>query len=111
MVEAVEDPSKEGMHFEENSTLAQLIKLRIAIEKPGRDKLVEYAHDEGRKDGEKDVVKGQSPRFENDFSRERILEGKLSIRQHSKSAERFVTYPELRHIQRDVLVEGIEYSL
>ncbi len=79
MVEAVQNPCKEGMHFEENTALAELVELRIAIKEPGRYELVKYAHDEWGKDCEKNIVQGQRPGFKYDLPRERVLERELSI--------------------------------
>lgn len=73
MVEAVEDPREEGMHFEEHTLLAKLIQLWISVKKASRDELVENSHDKRGEDGEEDVIKGQCPRFEDDFARERVL--------------------------------------
>ena len=77
MVEAIEDPGEEGVHFEEHAFLAEAIELRVAVEEPGGDELVEDSHYDGGKDGEEDVVKGESPGFEDYFAREGVLEGIL----------------------------------
>lgn len=49
------------MHFEEDALLAELVQLRIAVEKSGGDELVEDAHDEWGKNCEKDVVERKGP--------------------------------------------------
>ena len=77
MVEAIEDPGEKGVHFEEDTLLAELVELRVAVEKASGDELVEDAEDEGGKDGEEDVVEGEGPGFENYFAGERVLKGIL----------------------------------
>lgn len=83
MIEAVQDPGEEGMHLEEDSLLAQSIELRIAIEEAGVDELIEDAHGKGREDGEEDVVKGEGPRFVDDFAGKGVLKRILSSRHES----------------------------
>ena len=61
------------MHLEENAFLAKLVELRIAVEKAGRDELVENAYHKGWKDCEEYIVEGERPRLEYDFARESIL--------------------------------------
>ena len=56
MVEAVGYPEEEGVHFEEDAFLAELVKLRVAVEEASRNKLIEDTHGKGGKDGEEDVV-------------------------------------------------------
>ena len=70
VVEAVEDPGEEGVHFEEHSSLAKLVKLGVAVEEARRNELVENTHDEGREDGEEDIVERQGPGFEDDLAGE-----------------------------------------
>ena len=77
VVEAVADPGEEGVHAEEGALLAEAVELRVAIEEAGGDKLVEDAHDQGRKDGEEDIVEGEGPGFVDDFAGEGVLEGIL----------------------------------
>lgn len=87
------------MHLEEDALLAELVELRVAVEEAGGDKLVEDAHDEGRKDGEKDVVERESPGFEDDLTRKGVLERVLI--QGSAIGDGICkrnTYPELGHI-------------
>ena len=77
VVEAICDPGPEGMHLEEDALLAESIELRIAVEEAGGDELVEDAHDKRRENGEEDVIEGKSPGFEDDLTREGVLEGVL----------------------------------
>ena len=77
VVEAVEDPGEERVHFEKDTLLAELIELRVAVEEAGRDELIEDAEDEGGKDGEENVVEGESPGLEDDFAGEGVLKGVL----------------------------------
>jgi hypothetical protein len=79
VVEAIENPTEEGVHFEEDAFLAQLVKLGITIEKAGGDELVENSHRHGWCDSEQHIVKGQSPGFEDDLSGEGILERILEM--------------------------------
>jgi len=79
VIEAVEDPRPERMHLEENTLLAKLIKLRIAVKQSGRDELVEDADYKWWKDGEEYVIEGQRPGFEDDLSREAVLERILRV--------------------------------
>lgn len=74
MVKAVRDPSPEGVHLEEDALLAELVELRVAVEQAGGDELIKDTHDEGRKDGEEDVVEGKGPGFEDDLARKGVLE-------------------------------------
>lgn len=57
--------------------MAEGVELRVAVEQTGGDELVEDAEDEGRKDGEEDVVEGERPGFVDDFSGEDVFEGVL----------------------------------
>lgn len=56
VVETVGDPRPERVHPEEDALLAELIKLRVAVEKASRNELIEDAHDQGRENGEEDVI-------------------------------------------------------
>ena len=56
MVEAVGYPEEEGVHFEEDAFLAELVELRVAVEEASRNELVEDAHGKWGKDGEENVV-------------------------------------------------------
>ena len=77
VVEAVGNPGNEGVHAEEDAALAKLVELWVAVEEAGGDELVIDAHDERGKDGEEDVVEGESPGFKDDFAGECVLEGIL----------------------------------
>ena len=57
VIEGVADPIEEGDWGEEIVLLAQLVELGIAVEHPSRHELIKDANDEGREDGEDDVVK------------------------------------------------------
>ena len=67
------------MHFEESALLAELVELGIAVEKAGRDELVEDAHDERGKDGEEDIVEGERPGFVDDLTGKAVLERVLDL--------------------------------
>lgn len=58
MIETVEDPRPERMHLEENTFLAELIKLGVAVEQSGRNELVEDANHKWWEDCEKHIVEG-----------------------------------------------------
>ena len=83
-----------------------MIELRIPIENPSRNELVEDPDHQRRKDGEKDVIERQRPRFVCDLSGKVVEEGELNIQlvkgypQQPTNAD-----PELCHIQDDVLIE------
>ncbi len=77
VIEAVENPGEKGVHLEEDTFLAELVELGVAVEEAGGDELVEDAHDERGKDGEKDVVKGEGPGFKDDLAGKGILKGIL----------------------------------
>lgn len=61
MVEAVNEPGPEAALLEEDSLLAELIELWVAIQETSADELIEDSHDERREDGEEDVVEGERP--------------------------------------------------
>lgn len=75
------------MHFEEDAFLTELVQLWITIQQTGADKLVKYAEDEWREDGEEDVVKGEGPRLKDGLAGEGVLEGVLG----GVSCEAYVT--------------------
>lgn len=110
MVEPIKDPGPKRMHLEEDTFLSELVQLRVTIEQASRNELVENPYHNGWEDGKEYVVKGQGPRFENDFARKCILErilyanGQLDGRFNPRGCR----YPKLCHIQRDILVEGVE---
>jgi hypothetical protein len=61
--------------FEEDSFLAELVELGIAIQEPGGDELIENSQDKGWHGGEDDVEERQSPGFVDDLAGEGVLEG------------------------------------
>lgn len=56
MIKRIRDPLPERGLGKECITLTKLIQLRIPVEYPRRDELVEDADDEGRQDGEHNVI-------------------------------------------------------
>jgi hypothetical protein len=56
MVQCVNDPEPESGLCEERVLLTQDIELRVPIQDPGRDELIEDTDDERREDGENNVV-------------------------------------------------------
>lgn len=68
------------MHLEENALLTKLVELWIAVQQAGGDELIKYPHDEGRKDGEEDIIERKSPGFEDYLTGKGILEGVLVMR-------------------------------
>lgn len=79
MVEAVQDPGPERVHFEEDSLLTELVQLWVAVEEPSGDELVENAHGQGGKESKEDIVEREGPRFEDDLARKGVLKRVLSI--------------------------------
>ena len=79
MVEAVENPGEEGVHLEEDTFLAELVELGVAVKEAGGDELVEDAQDKGGEDGEENVVEGERPGFENDLAGKGVLKGILLL--------------------------------
>lgn len=61
MIQSVADPQPERGSGEEGVLLTEHIELGIPVQNTSRDELVEDADDEGRKNGENDVVHGQGP--------------------------------------------------
>ena len=57
--------------------LAQLVQLRIPVEHPRGDELVENAEDKRRQHRKDDVVKREGPTLLEDLPRERVREGEL----------------------------------
>jgi hypothetical protein len=111
MVEAVSNPGPKGVHFEENAFLAKLVELGVAIKEAGGDELVEDSHGDRGEEGEDDVVEGEGPGFEDYFPGEGVLEGVLGLIRNMFRAWRTsmsATYPELCHIQRNILIERIQ---
>jgi len=69
--------------------------------------LVEDADDERWKDGENDVVQGKSPGLIDDLAGEVVEEGVLRTGLVVIQLLPDQTYPELCHVQDNILVEGI----
>lgn len=74
--------------------------------------MIENTQSQRWKHGIEDVVEGKCPGFVNDLSGENVLEGKLKQKEDSVSkatftsrSQRAETYPELRQVQSNVLVE------
>ena len=61
MVETIRNPRPEAVHLKEHAFLTELVKLRISVEKSGRDELVGYTHGERGEESEKDVIERKSP--------------------------------------------------
>lgn len=96
------------MHFEKDALLTELVELWVAVEETSGDKLVEDAHGQWGEESKEDIVKREGPRFINDLARKGVLKGILG-RQVSTCGNGCMlqTYPELRHIQRDVFVKRV----
>ena len=58
MVETVENPGEEGVHFEEYAFLAEPVELRVSIQEAGGDELVEDTHNKRWEHSEEDIVEG-----------------------------------------------------
>lgn len=74
MIEAVRDPGEEGVHLEEDTTLRELVELRVAVQEAGGDKLIKDAEDERWEDCKEDIVEREGPGLGNDLAREGVLE-------------------------------------
>lgn len=61
----------------ESVLLAKLVQLRVSIQHTSADKLIKYTEDDGREDGEQDVVKGEGPALLEHLAGERVLKGEL----------------------------------
>lgn len=72
--------------------------------------MVADAHGDGGKGGEKDVVEGKCPGFEDDLAGEGILEGVLldCVRVFQVGCRGRSTYPKLCHEQGNIFVEGVK---
>lgn len=77
VVDGVDNPFAEDADLEEGVALAEVVELRVAVQKAGRDELVEDTEGEGRKNGVEDVVERKSPGLVDNFTREDVLEGVL----------------------------------
>ena len=69
--------------------------------------MVEDADNERRKDGENDVVQRESPGLVDDLAGEVVEEGELRPELAVIQLLPGQTYPELCHVQDNILVEGI----
>ena len=108
MVERIADPKPEGRLRKELVPLPELVQLRVAIQESRGDELIEDTDDEGREDGEDDVVQRERPGLVGDLTGEVVEEGILQlVLDRCQRVLRKKTYPELRHVQHDVLVEGV----
>ncbi len=74
VIEPIEDPGPERMHFEKHTFLSKLVELWVAIEKASGNELVKDSYHKGWEDGKEHVVERQRPRFEDNFTREGVLE-------------------------------------
>lgn len=68
MVKSVEEPHPKRGLSEESVLLAKRIQLRVSVQYPRRDELVEDTDDEGREYSEYDVVQREGPGFVGDLS-------------------------------------------
>jgi hypothetical protein len=73
----VRHPLPEDGAREERVLLAEHVELRISVENPRGDELIEDADDERREHGEDDVVERQRPGLVRDLTREVVEERKL----------------------------------
>lgn len=69
MIERICYPLPEGSGCEEAVRLPQPIQLRVAIEHASADELIEDTYDQGREDGEDDIVVRHCPAFKRNLSR------------------------------------------
>ena len=69
--------------------------------------MVKDADNKRRKDGEDDVVQGKSPGLIDDLAGEVVEEGELRTELAVIQLLLDQTYPELCHVQDNILVEGI----
>ena len=108
MVERIADPEPKCRLREELVPLPELVQLRVAIQESRGDELVEDTDDEGWEDGEDDVVQRERPGLVGDLTGEVVEEGILQlVLDRCQRVLRKKTYPELRHVQDDVLVERV----
>lgn len=109
MVEAVCNPRPKLGDSEKDALLAELVKLRVTIKKSSRNELIHNTYRKGGENSEDDVEEGQRPGFVNDLARkgilERILDGCEQDSILEERREGGKTYPELRHVEGDVLVK------
>ena len=108
MVQSVADPQPELCPREERILLSKHVELRVAVKDSCGDELVENTDDKGRKDGEEDIVQRERPRLVGNLPREVVEEGILSyLNQRQNDSRLSEAYPELRHVQYNVLVERV----
>ena len=69
--------------------------------------MVENTDNERWKDGENDIVQGKSPGLVDDLAREIVEEGELQKELAVIQVQLDRTYPELCHVQDNILVEAI----
>jgi hypothetical protein len=81
--------------------------LRISVKHPRGYELVEDTDNERWKDSEDDIVEGKSPGLVGNHARETVEEGELQTGLAIIQVQPNQTHPELRHIQDNILVEGI----
>ena len=81
--------------------------MRISVKHPRGNELVEDTDNERRKDGENDIVEGKSPGLVGNLAREFVEEGELQTESAIIQIQLDQMYPELCHVQDDILVEGI----
>ena len=74
VVQRVRDPEPEGGFCKERILLTEGVELRVTIQDSGGDELIKDPDDEGRQNGENDVVQGQRPRLVRDLSGEVVEE-------------------------------------
>jgi hypothetical protein len=107
VVQCVRDPQPECRLREEHVTLAEHIQLWVPVEDAGGDKLVEDTYDQRREDSEDHVVQGQRPRLVGDLAGEVVEERILIGGECQIKRDDDETYPELGHVEHNVLVERV----
>lgn len=108
VIQRVPDPQPELRSCEERIALAEHVQLGIPVEDASGDELVEDTDDKRGENGEDDIVQGECPRLVGNLPREVVEERELKrvLRRHH-IMEGQVSYPELCHVQHNVLVEGV----
>ena len=81
--------------------------MRISVKHPRGYELVENTDNERWKDRENDVIQGKSPGLVDDLAREVVGEGELQKELAVIRVRLDQMYPELCHVQDNILVEGI----
>lgn len=77
MIQGVADPVQEGHRGEKVILLSQLIQLRVSVEHPSADELVEDADNKRRQNGEDNIVERHRPALEGDLTGEIVEPGVL----------------------------------